>query len=108
MHQLKKRRRSFLTDLDTADNLVGVDELNDNFVRFWLLVQRNYSNYGADERVQFDLSLLAHLCLFLLHVRIFVTQWVKFVSFWLKAAFEKERKKEQKVFFFEIFPDQEL
>lgn len=48
-----------------ADNRSGADELSDNFVRFWLWVLRNYRNYGADERVHFDLTMLAHLCLLL-------------------------------------------
>jgi hypothetical protein len=52
------------TDSGMADNRSEAVELSDNFVRFWLWVLRNYRNYaGADERVQIDLTLLAHLCL---------------------------------------------
>lgn len=60
-----KRDRNSPIDSDMADNRSEFDGLNDNFVRFWLWVLRNYRNCGADWRVRIDLSLLAHLCLLL-------------------------------------------
>lgn len=53
---------SFQVDLDTVDNHFEADESSDSFVRFWLLVLRNYRNCGADERVQIDLSILVRMC----------------------------------------------
>lgn len=59
------RDRSYPVELDTVDSHFEADESNDSFVRFWLLVLRNYRNCGADERVQIDLSMMLRLCLFL-------------------------------------------
>lgn len=72
MHFQTLHDHSNPTDSDMADSRFEVDELSDNFVRFWLWVLRNYRNYGADERVRFDLSMLAHLCLLLLLLRMSV------------------------------------
>lgn len=71
-------------DLGTAGSRSEFDELNDSYVRFWLWVLRNYRNYGADERVQFGLSMLAHLYSLLLLLN---RECLVFVSLWVLLIF---------------------
>ena len=44
---MTKHDRSSLIDSDMVDNHSAAGGLSDSFVRFWLLVLRNYRNYGA-------------------------------------------------------------
>lgn len=56
------RDHSYPVELGTVDSRFEADESSDSFVRFWLLVLRNYRNCGADERVQIDLSMSVRMC----------------------------------------------